>query len=256
MKIVTTGDGGELACWSSGSGPPLLLVHGSISDRTIWDAIRPGLESRFTVHVVNRRGREGSTPLETVDLEREFRDVAVVADAIGEPVHVLGHSFGAVCSLGASLHTGRIRSLTLFEPPAPDPRVGAVAKHLREVIDAGRTQDALEAFLAGGPGEPPENVDILKRSPLWSTMLTLTPTIPLDLEALGSYAFDAERFRSIRCPVLYLLGTRSPAHFRVIADGLAPVLSDFRLTFLPDQQHFANVLAPKLFAAEVEKLLG
>ena len=92
MKIITTGDGGELACWSSGSGASLLLVHGSISDHTIWDAIRPRLEGRFTVHVVNRRGREGSTPLETVDLEREFRDVA---DAIGEPVHVLGHSFGA-----------------------------------------------------------------------------------------------------------------------------------------------------------------
>ena len=124
------------------------------------------------------------------------------------------------------------------------------------MIDAGRTQDALEVFLAGGPGEPPENVEILKRSPLWSTMLALTPTVPLDLEALGSYAFDAECFRSIRYPVSYLLGTRSPAHFRVIADGLAPLLSDFRLTALPDQQHFANVLAPELFVAEVEKLLA
>jgi len=232
------------------------LVHGSISDRTIWDAIRPRLESRFTVHVVNRRGREGSTRLEAVDLEREFRDVAAVADAIGEPVHVLGHSFGALCSLGASLHAARIRSLTLFEPPAPDPRVAAVAKQLQEVIGAGRTQDALETFLASGPGEPPENVEVLKRSPLWSTMLALAPTIPLDLEALGSYAFEPERFREIRCPVLYLLGTLSPPHFQVVADGLAPVLSGFRLVLLPDQQHFANVLAPERFAAEVEKFLA
>ena len=87
-------------------------------------------------------------------------------------------------------------------------------------------------------------------------MLALTATVPFDLEALGSYAFDAECFRSIRCPVHYLLGTRSPAHFRVIADGLAPVLSDFWLTPLPDQQHFANVLAPELFVVEFEKLLA
>jgi hypothetical protein len=56
--------------------------------------------------------------------------------------------------------------------------------------------------------------------------------------------------------VLYLLGTRSPGHFRVIADELAPMLSDFRLALLFDQQHFANVLAPDLFAAEVLKFLA
>ena len=166
MYTVTTTDGANLACWPSGSGPPLLLVHGSISDRTIWDGIRPRLESRFTVHVVNRRGRDGSTSLEVVDLEREFRDVAAVVDAIGEPVHLLGHSFGAHCALGATLHTNRVRSLMLFEPPAPNPVLGGVATQLRELIDGGRTQDALEAFLAAGPGEPPENIEILKRSPL------------------------------------------------------------------------------------------
>ena len=128
MEPVKTRDGGDLACWRSGSGPPLLLVHGSISDRTIWDAIRPRLERLYTVYVVNRRGREGSPPLEIVDLEREFRDVAAVVDAIGEPVHLLGHSFGAVCSLGAAVYTDRIRSLMLFEPPALDPRIGAIAK--------------------------------------------------------------------------------------------------------------------------------
>ena len=253
---MKTRDGGELACWVSGSGPPLLLIHGSISDRTIWEPTRPRLEDRFTVYVLNRRGREGSTPLESVDLEREFREVAAVVDAIGGPVHVLGHSFGAHCALGAALHTNRIRSLVLFEPPAPDPRIAPVAEQIQAMLDEGRTQEALEAFLAGGPGEPPENVERLKRSPLWSTMLALTPTVPLDLNALACHLFDAERFRSIDCPVLYLLGTRSPAHFREISDALAPILADFRLASLPDQQHFANVLAPELFAGEVEKFLS
>ncbi len=42
----------------------------------------------------------------------------------------------------------------------------------------------------------------------------------------------------------------------VIADALEPVLSEFRLASLPDQQHFANVLAPDLFVAELCAFLG
>ena len=123
MKTVIARDGTKLACWRGGQDPPLLLVHGSVSDTTIWSLVQPALEKRFTVHAMNRRGREGSGALVECSLEREFEDVAAVVDSIGEPVHVLGHSFGALCALGAALKTNFVRSLMLYEPPPPDPQL-------------------------------------------------------------------------------------------------------------------------------------
>jgi pimeloyl-ACP methyl ester carboxylesterase len=256
MKTATTHDGAHIAFDQGGAGPPLLLVHGTISDRSIWEPVRPLLEKRFTVYAVHRRGREGSAALDDhVDFEREFRDVARVIDEIGQPVHVLGHSFGAHCALGAALHTDAVRSLVLYEPPAPNPELSGAVALFQDLIDRGERAEAVRQFLAVGPGEPEENIDALSGSALWPTMLALAPTIPLDLEALSQYQFEAERFEAIQAPVAYLLGTDSPAHFRVVGDAIAPLLSDFRWVELPNQMHFANVYTPERFVEEIERFL-
>jgi pimeloyl-ACP methyl ester carboxylesterase len=64
----------------------------------------------------DRRGRGGSGDSEYYSIEREFEDVAAVVDSIGEPVDVLGHSTGAVCSPEAALLTSNVRKLVLYEP--------------------------------------------------------------------------------------------------------------------------------------------
>jgi pimeloyl-ACP methyl ester carboxylesterase len=56
---------------------------------------------------MDRRGRGGSEDNADYDILREAEDVAGVVEEIfqqvGEPVLVLGHSYGAVCSLEAAL---------------------------------------------------------------------------------------------------------------------------------------------------------
>ncbi|MDX1384292.1 MAG: alpha/beta fold hydrolase, partial [Thermoanaerobaculia bacterium] len=208
MNTIESAGGGRIAYDQDGSGPPVLLVHGSISDRSIWEAVRPRLEEHFTVHAVNRRGREESAELDgRVDLEREFLDVAAVVEAIGEPTHVVGHSFGALCSIGASLGTDLVRSLVLYEPPAPRPEIADAVAPLRELVDNGRHEEALLAFLVGGPGESEEVIEALRQEDLWSVAIGLAPTIPLDLAALAEHSFDPHRYAGIEVPVLHLLGT-------------------------------------------------
>ena len=48
------------------------------------------------------------------------RDVAAVIRAIGEPVFLLGHSYGAQIALAAAAALpDRVRKLVLYEPPWP-----------------------------------------------------------------------------------------------------------------------------------------
>ena len=86
-----SGDGTEIACWRSGTGPALVLVHGSTVDHTAWDGVRPELEPSFTVYAMDRRGRGGSGDAPTFAVEREVEDVAAVVDSIDGAVHVMGH---------------------------------------------------------------------------------------------------------------------------------------------------------------------
>jgi pimeloyl-ACP methyl ester carboxylesterase len=57
---VQSRDGTEIAYWTTGHGPPLVLVHGTPADHTRWWPLLPHLERHFTVHAIDRRGRGAS----------------------------------------------------------------------------------------------------------------------------------------------------------------------------------------------------
>src|SRR5581483_11512741 len=110
---VSSPDGARLAVWRSGEGPPLVLVHGTTVSHSDWLPVLPALRRQFTVYAMDRRGIGASEDAEPYALEREFEDVAAVVESVGEPVFLLGHSFGALCSLEAALRTKNIRKLVL-----------------------------------------------------------------------------------------------------------------------------------------------
>src|SRR5688500_12526490 len=60
MSRVISGDGTDIAIWTSGHGKPLILVHGAPADHTRWRPLLPHLEPHVTVHAIDRRGRGGS----------------------------------------------------------------------------------------------------------------------------------------------------------------------------------------------------
>jgi len=97
-KKVTSKDGTTIGFWENGSGPPLLLIHGTTADHRRWSGILPTLEQHFTVFAMDRRGRGESSDAPEYDIIRESEDVVSVVEHIGEPVFVMGHSYGAVCS--------------------------------------------------------------------------------------------------------------------------------------------------------------
>ncbi|MDP8903994.1 MAG: alpha/beta fold hydrolase [Chloroflexota bacterium] len=76
---------------------PLVLVHGTASVHTTWDAVVPYLAAEATVYAMDRRGRAGSGDGSRYAFEREVEDVMAVVDGAarttGIPVDLLGRSF-------------------------------------------------------------------------------------------------------------------------------------------------------------------
>jgi pimeloyl-ACP methyl ester carboxylesterase len=106
----------ELYVHSWGSGPEILLVHGVVlGGRQAWRAQRP-LTERWTLVAPDRPGH-GRSPDARQDFEAEAPLIA--EQFLTEPVHVVGHSYGAIVAmLAAASRPDAVRSLTVIEPPA------------------------------------------------------------------------------------------------------------------------------------------
>lgn len=254
MQTITSTNGARIAYWRSGSGPPLVLVHGSISDRTIWALVQPALEQRFTVYAMHRRGREGSAA-GSHTMDDEFHDVASVVDAVGEPVHLAGHSFGAVCSVEATRLTSNVRSLVLYEPPTLGRATGGFAGGVREFVRQGRSEEVIVTFLTQAIQLTDEQVGLIKRSPVWPQMVGHAGNLAEELQASEDYRFDASRFADLDIPALLLVGADSPASHQGVIDALAEVLPNAQRRELPGERHMAMLSSPDLFVSELTRFI-
>ena len=95
MEFTTSADGTRIAFERQGSGEPILLVHGTTASAQSWALVVPFLADRFTVVAMDRRGHGESEPGASHSLDVEAEDVIAVVEAVGEPVHLVGHSGGA-----------------------------------------------------------------------------------------------------------------------------------------------------------------
>jgi pimeloyl-ACP methyl ester carboxylesterase len=258
MEHVTSRDGTRIAYWRSGSGLPLLLVHGTTADHRRWDAVLPRLEEHFTVYTMDRRGRGESGDAPDYDILREAEDVAAVVEAIGEPTAVLGHSFGGLCALEAALLTDRISHLLLYEPPIPgsaDLYPPGVPERMQALIDAGELEPALEIMMREVVGMPNHELEVYRSLPMWPIRVTITPTIPRELHHELSGTFDPDRYAKLAVPTLLLTGGDSPRIMYEVIERLHAVLPHSRIASMPGQQHIAMDLAPELFVGGILRFL-
>ncbi|MGH1356765.1 MAG: alpha/beta fold hydrolase [Thalassovita sp.] len=98
MAVMTV-NGVEVAYDVTGSGPPVLLLHGFPQTRAMWRHIAPVLAERFTVVCADLRGYGGSFKPASV-AACSFRDMAADQVALMQALgfakfHAVGHDRGA-----------------------------------------------------------------------------------------------------------------------------------------------------------------
>jgi pimeloyl-ACP methyl ester carboxylesterase len=235
------------------------LIHGTSADHTRWRTVLPALEERFTVYAVDRRGRGESGDSHEYAIEREFEDIASVVESIDEPVNLLGHSYGALCSLEAALLTSNIRKLVLYEPPIP---VGVeiftpgIIDKLQALLDAGDRDGVVTTFMGEVAQVRPNDLRLLQSLPAWKARVAAAHTIPREERANRDYAFNAQRFSKLKTPTLLLVGGDSPQFLKAGSEALQPVLPNCKTVVMPGQQHAAMDTGTELFTDELLRFLA
>lgn len=257
MEYVTSADGTQISYERFGTGPPLVLVHGTLSDRTTWGMVRGAFSERHTVYAIDRRGRNESGLPAPHALEREFEDVAAVIEAAGEPVDLLGHSFGAHCAMGAAaMIPEKVKHLVLYEPPSGGPAGANIGVAFRERLAAGDESGAVASFVVMATGMPEQQVEALQKTPFWQTLVAFAPTIPPEGDALINYDFDPQRFAVLKMPALFLVGSQTEQQIGEVLRHLRPAMPQAEWVTFEGQGHMATLTVPKLFADTVLEFLA
>ena len=213
---------------TTGAGPRVVLVHGSVANGAMTWGRQPALAAHHTLVVVDRPGYPPNPPLERIDFEEQAEQIAELLEP-GD--HLVGHSYGGVISLLAAARRPALGSLTVCEPPA---------------FGVARGNAAVEDFLARFPEAPRDPRGYLAFFlPLVGSAMKLPDPLPPGLEA-GARAALAERppdeaeipfdvLSAAPFPKLVISGAHHPA-FDAVCDVLEKRLAAERAV-LPGAGH-------------------
>jgi pimeloyl-ACP methyl ester carboxylesterase len=252
---VKSADGTSIAFRKSGSGPALLLVHGSATTSASWFAVTPALSERFTVYAMDRRGRAPSGDGPAYSLDAEADDLAAVIAAINEPVVLVAHSYGAVVSLRAAAKPALLKSvsrLILYEPPfqvKPRPEHAKLVDEVKRAWAANDRDQVTALLLTEAFGA--QRVEAVKSSPAWPALVALADTIPREVESVGRFRVSAKDLAAWKTPTTMLVGSESPAYMREGAEFVCASAQVCRIVTLEGQGHGAATVAPALFVSKV-----
>lgn len=256
VDSVVSKDGTAIGFERRGRGPSLVVVHGLSADHTRWAPVADMLAERFTLYLVDRRGRglSGDGPEGEYAIEREAEDLIAVAQAAEGPVAVLGHSYGALVTLEASVTAPVFNRVLLYEPPFPTPGLSVFPPGVLDRIEAevarGDRVAALTTFFREALHLDDAAIEQLRALPVWQTRLASAHTYAREGRVASGYS-PSPRLAELSVPVRFLLGAESPPYIRAATAAAHAAIPHSDLVEIPGQAHTAMDGVPATFAEMV-----
>lgn len=268
VKQVTA-NGMSFAYVEEGSGPPVVLIHGSMFDYREWSKLLQPLAKDYRVIAYSRRYHwPNAAPAANADasLEVQVEDLAAIIKTLKiGPAHLIGHSFGGAVALQFTLrHPELVRTLVLAEPgvagvltTAPEDeaarREGQAGRaEMTKVFASGNAERIMRTYamrVAPGAYEKAGR-DVQQR------LLDNAPAFQLDYNS-RRLPFTCEIAKQIKAPALVLAGEQSPPGLQHIAKKTAECLESARFVRIPDATHWIPHDQPqKVNKAIIDFLIG
>jgi len=251
-----------------GTGPPLVLVHGSIADYREWTKQIGPLSQHYRVIAYSRRYHWPNSPAgkdADAALDRQAEDLEAIIRTLGiAPAHIVGHSYGGATALVVALrHPELIRTLVLAEPAVggvlgAEGREGALAEEgkavraeMKEAFASGNAERIVRTYSSRvAPGEF-ENASPETRQMLLANI----SAFELDFQSPRP-PFTCNDARQIGAPSLVVTGSLSAAGLQRISEVLAKCLKAGNLVKIPQATHWLQSDHAQLFNDTVLNFVG
>jgi pimeloyl-ACP methyl ester carboxylesterase len=262
---VKSVDGTEIGYYSLGSGPGLVVVHGSLRSAADYEILGEGLAEIFTVHIVNRRGRGNSGPQGAAySFEKEVADVCAVLNETGSSL-LFGHSYGGTVALEVALSNYPLQKLAVYEP-AISIENSIPLNTLPEIEQALNSQDYKKAFagimnvVSNGTiseNQLPDFALAMSRYPIWPYLCSLLETAPAEIIAVHNADNSCPKYSAVKVPTLFLNGSKSPPQLATQTALLAEELPNSKIKQIEGARHSGpDIDAPMEIAHELKVWFG
>lgn len=254
MAAFDIGGGVVIEATVSGSGPPLVLMHGAEGSHRMFDAIAPHLAKAFTVIAYDQRDCGGTHNPDSAALLADLADDAAgLLRTLGHSsAHVYGTSFGGrVAQVFAHRHDRAVTSLVLGSTwplparledlnPVTVARIVELRDRLPETAEALVPYFLPDAFLE----QRPELRSLFRNAPVRSQRTARRFRSVADTPLLEPSA--------LRVPTLCIAGALDRVVPPAVTKALAHAIPGARLIVLDDVGHAGVLQAPETIARHIE----
>jgi len=168
-----------------------------------------------------------------------------VVEAFSGPVHLLGHSYGAILALEAAVSTNNLRTLTLFEPPVGWGGLTPLLTRIDVLLDESDREAATALIMREIAGVPGDALAELRAVPeAWQPMVACAHTFTREARSVAAFSFDAARYTNLSVPTVLLAGAESPANFGIGIGLVWEAIAGARLVTMPGVDHKAITKGP------------
>ncbi|MFT5343000.1 MAG: pimeloyl-ACP methyl ester carboxylesterase [Paracoccaceae bacterium] len=241
---------GDLAGYTGGRGPDLLLIHGVGLRAEAWGAMLPLLEQHFTIFALDMPGHGGSAPIHKPEL-RAYRNrfAAFLASRPG-PICVAGHSMGAMIAIDlVGPSPEKIKAVAALNAIYQRSAAAASAVQARAAALSRTTAPDPSATLTRWFGANPtgNTARAAKECRKW-----LTACDPAGYaDAYTVFAHGAPSLRPLPCPAMFLTGEHDPNSTPTMSRDMANLCPNGQAIVVKDAAHMAPVTHADMIAQDL-----
>lgn len=241
----------------AGQGPPVVVLHGLFGSAGNWGAIQKALAARHRVIAMDLRNHGASPRADVMDYPAMAADVA---ESMGGPAAVLGHSMGGKVAMALALTRPELVTRLVVADIAPVTYPPALRGYIEAMqaipLRVGLTRRDADAALAAAIPEPGirafllQNLRLHEDPPGWRLGLAeLAAAMPV-IEGFPDFA------TSYAGPVLVLNGGRSRYVRFEHHDRFRALFPAARFETISEAGHWLHAEQPAAFLAAIEPFLS
>lgn len=246
-----------------GDGPPLLLLPGSFGTGSGWKAVSDSLSSRYRLVTTSLQGYGATAdhrPNGNATMQQQTAIIDLILGRIGDPTHVVAHSFGGLAALAHALcGTRKPASMVLVEAN-PFGILRTAGEHQLYAMFGAMTQVYFAEFEAGNSDAARHVIDFYGGNDTFASfpakvrdyVVRTTASNIRDWSSGTAFEPPLDAYAALSIPTLVVRGGDGHPAMMRIAEILALTMPNARLETIAGGSHFLPATHPIELARLVE----